>query len=82
MTYFQKPNKSLIVTLIFLILSLVTKEEIHILSVVLAATAGTVWSYQEVLEGTNPFRKKLGIVGFICVAIYLIINFLLILLQR
>jgi hypothetical protein len=74
-TYFQKPNKSIIITIIFGLISLFTQQTIHVGSVIIAATAGTIWSYQEALDGVNNFRRLLGAIGFLFLAIYLFINF-------
>lgn len=75
MTYFQKPNKSLIITLLFGSISLFTAQAIHVISVVIAATAGTIWSYQEALDGVNNLRRFLGVLGFVVLTIYLYFNF-------
>lgn len=75
MIHFQKPNKSLTFTLIFGVISFFTTQTTHIISVIIAATVGTIWAYQEALDGTNTFRRNLGIFGFICLAIYLFANF-------
>ncbi|MGI8419753.1 MAG: hypothetical protein ACR2LN_03860 [Candidatus Levyibacteriota bacterium] len=75
MIYFQKPNKSLLITLLFGFISFFTQQTVHVVSVIIAATAGTNWSFQEALAGVNNFRRLLGVLGFAFLAVYLSINF-------
>ena len=61
MTIVQKPNKLLIITLAGVLLAAITSGFLHTLGNVVFIIAGSVWSYLEITDGANLFRKLLGI---------------------
>lgn len=60
MTFFQRPNPTLIAALIGLALDKLTTDTPHRVGAVLFNAAIIIWSYDEITRGRNWFRRILG----------------------
>jgi hypothetical protein len=74
MEIFQRPNKSLTVATIGIVLSLLSSGFLHNVALIIGTFSGIIWSYQEVISGVNNIRKAFGVIGFITLAILLYLN--------
>jgi hypothetical protein len=61
MTIIQKPNKLLIIMLMGVLVATITTGFLHSLGNVVYIIAGSMWSYLEITDGVNMFRRLLGI---------------------
>lgn len=62
MTFFQKPNPPLIAAGIGFVVEKISDGNVQKLGTVLFISSIIIWSYQELTEGINVFRKILGAV--------------------
>jgi hypothetical protein len=68
MTIIQKPNKLLIITLAGVFVSAVTNGFLHALGTAVYIITGSIWSYLEITDGVNLFRKLLGLFVLILIS--------------
>lgn len=68
---FQKPNPPLIIAATGFVVSKLTSGPIQQLARVVFTVAIIIWAYEEVTMGVNLFRKLLGAVVLLIVAISL-----------
>jgi hypothetical protein len=71
MQIFQKPNIPITLWFFSTIISLITHGIIYYVSTTVSFIAIIIWSYLELSEGINWFRKILGLVVLIVTALAL-----------
>ena len=75
MTILQRSNTSVLTSLVGLALSFSPQKTVMLVGVAVLIAAGMVWSYLEMAEGSNWFRKLLGAVGIVAIGTYLYVRF-------
>lgn len=60
MVIFQKPNKSLIIAMTALLISMISVGILQRISSSVYYIAIIIWAYEEISTGVNWFRKLLG----------------------
>jgi hypothetical protein len=74
MTLFQKPNKTLIAMLGGFIVMLLAHGLLGAAGETLFIITGTIWSYLELTNGINRFRKILGGVVLALIAVIVLVS--------
>ncbi|HSH55739.1 MAG TPA: hypothetical protein VK983_02855 [Candidatus Limnocylindrales bacterium] len=71
----EVPNLPLIIFVISLMLAVVLYPGfLQTMFIILAYASLTYWSYLEVISGRSRFRKLLGILGFVSIALALMLR--------
>jgi hypothetical protein len=71
MIIFQKPNASIIIAALGWVISKLVRGPIGTIGAVVFTIAIIIWAYEEAVHGVNWFRKSLGWVVLLLVALSL-----------
>jgi hypothetical protein len=75
MIIFQKPNASIIIAALGWVISKLVRGPIGTMGNVVFTIAIIIWAYEETVHGVNWFRKSLGWIVLLLIAVSLFMQF-------
>jgi hypothetical protein len=75
MVMYQRPNKSIVITAVGLVLYLSNLHSwLARIGAIVFVLSFTLWGWQEIIDGASWFRKLLGYIGLGAVVIFLFVQ--------